>query len=83
MEKVNGVDKKYYYKKYYQANKHRYISHYKKKKFLAELDKKHPNRVEKRKQYWYQCLSPKFEPPKVPLSIKWASENRILTLSFD
>ena len=60
MEKVNGVDKKYYYKKYYQANKHRYISHYKKKKLLAELDKKYPNRVEKRKRVYFHIYSPSF-----------------------
>ena len=83
MPNINGKDKKEYYKKYYQANKHKYKSKYTKKKLQQELDKKYPNRVEKRKHYWYQYLSPKFEPPKVPLSIKWASENRILTLSFD
>ena len=81
--KINGVDKKDYFKKYYQSNKHRYMSRYKKKKVLEELDKKYPNRIEKRKQYWYQCLSQKFVPPEVPLTIVWATEDNILILSFD
>ena len=81
--KINGTDKKKYFQKYYQENKNRYKSKYRKKKFMEELDKKYPNRIEKRKQYWYQCLSQKFVPPEVPLTIVWATEDNILILSFD
>ena len=50
---------------------------------MEELDKKYPNRIEKRKQYWYQYLTQKFKPTEVPLTIVWATKDNILILSFD
>ena len=37
----------------------------------------------KKENKMYQCLSQKFVPPEVTLTIVWATEDNILILSFD
>lgn len=81
--RINGINKKVYYKKYYQQNKGRYKSKYTKKNFKTELDQINPNRIIKRKMYWYKFLSTNFDHPHTPLIITWSTEENPLILNFN
>lgn len=82
MNKISGIDKKKYFKKYYYNNKNKYINSYTKRQFRDELDKKYPNRIDKRKQYYYKYMSQTFKHRYIPITITWYIKDNY-KLSYD
>ncbi len=72
-----------FFRKYYVENKGRYFSSYKPIKFVRELDKRYPYRVERRKQHYYKYFSTYYKAPLVPFTVTWATKEKPIILSYD